>query len=107
MPSSACRRPLRDVLSFPTRRSSDLPLTPGEPTRFQIELWPVHLAFLPGHRVRVSVTSSDFPWFARSMNQFGPLKGQAEPLVAINTVRSEERRVGKECIHGSCDSQGD
>lgn len=62
------------------------PIVPGEPTRFSIELWPVHHAFLPGHRIRVSVTSSDFPWFARGMNRFGPLKDQAEPLVATNTL---------------------
>jgi uncharacterized protein len=74
------RASYRESLEHPT------PLTPGEPACFQVELWPVHHAFLPGHRIRVSVTSSDFPWFARSMNQFGPLKDQADPLVAINTL---------------------
>ncbi len=74
------RASYRDSLEHPT------PLTPGEPACFPIELWPVHHAFLPGHRIRVSVTSSDFPWFARSMNQFGPLKDQADPLVAANTL---------------------
>ncbi len=74
------RASYRDSLEHPT------PLTPGEAHRFDVELWPVHHAFLPGHRVRVSVTSSDFPWFARSMNRFGPLKDQAEPLVATNTL---------------------
>ena len=57
--------------------------------RFGVELWPVHHAFLPGHRVRVSITSSDFPWFARSLNRFGPLKDQAEPRVATNTVHHD------------------
>lgn len=74
------RASYRDSLEHPA------PLTPGEPHRFDVELWPVHHAFLPAHRVRVSITSSDFPWFARSLNQFGPLKNQAEPLVAINTM---------------------
>jgi uncharacterized protein len=74
------RASYRDSLEHPT------PLTPGEPHRFDVELWPVHHAFLPGHRIRVSITSSDFPWFARSMNQFGPLKDQAESLVATNTL---------------------
>jgi len=36
--------------------------------------------------VRVPITSSDFPWFARSLNHFGPLKDQAEPRIATNTV---------------------
>jgi putative CocE/NonD family hydrolase len=74
------RASYRDSLEQPT------PLTPGEPARFRVELWPAHHAFLPGHRIRVTVTSSDFPWFARNLNQFGPLKDQSEPLVATNTV---------------------
>ena len=76
-----CRRAsYRDSLTDPA------PLVPGEPTKFDVELWPAHHRFLPGHRIRVTVTSSDFPWFARSLNQFGPLKNQAEPRVATNTV---------------------
>jgi len=74
------RASYRDSLEEPR------PLTPGEPTRFQVELWPVQHQFLPGHRIRVTVTSSDFPWFARSLNQFGPLKDQSELLVATNTL---------------------
>jgi putative CocE/NonD family hydrolase len=74
------RASYRDSLEHPT------PLTPGRPHRFDVELWPVHHCFLPGHRIQVTITSSDFPWFARSLNQFGPLKDQSEPLVATNTV---------------------
>jgi putative CocE/NonD family hydrolase len=74
------RASYRDSLETPT------PLTPGEIHRFLVELWPIQHCFLPGHRVRVSITSSDFPWFARSMNQFGPLKDQAEPKIATNTI---------------------
>jgi hypothetical protein len=74
------RASYRDSLEHPS------PLTPGAPHRFRVELWPVHHAFLPNHRVRVLITSSDFPWFARSLNQYGPLKDQSDPLVAINTL---------------------
>lgn len=74
------RASYRDSLEEPT------PLAPGTPTRFQVELWPVQHQFLPGHRIRVTITSSDFPWFARSLNQSGPLKDQREPLVATNTL---------------------
>lgn len=74
------RASYRDSLSHPT------PLTPGEAHQFRVELWPAHHTFLPGHRIRVTITSSDFPWFARSLNQFGPLKDQAEPRVATNTI---------------------
>lgn len=74
------RASYRDSLEQPS------PLTPGEPHRFRVELWPVHHTFLPGHAIRVSLTSSDFPWFARSLNQFGPLKDQSDPLIATNTI---------------------
>ena len=77
------RASYRDSLEHPT------PLEPGAVGRFNVELWPVHHAFLPGHRVRVSVTSSDFPWFARSLNRFGPLKDQADPRVATNTIHHD------------------
>ena len=76
-----CRRAsYRDSLEHPT------PLTPGEIYRYDVELWPVHHVFQPGHRVRALITSSDFPWFARSMNAFGPLKDLADPRIATNTV---------------------
>jgi len=74
------RAACRDSLETPT------PLVPGEVYRFDVELWPTHHVFLPGHRVRVTVTSSDFPWFARSMNRFGHIAELAEPRVAVNTV---------------------
>ncbi len=37
------------------------PLTPGEPVELDIEIWPVTHVFEPGHRVRVSIGTSDFP----------------------------------------------
>lgn len=76
-----CRRAsYRDSITTPE------PMEPGQPYLFDIELWPTHHAFLPGHRIRMSITSSDFPWFARSLNQFGPLRYQSDPKAAINTV---------------------
>ncbi len=74
------RASYRDSLEHPT------PLVSDDIHCFDIELWPVHHVFLPGHRIRVTITSSDFPWFARSLNTFGPLRDQAEPRIATNTV---------------------
>ena len=75
------RAACRDSLEEPA------PLVPGQTYRFNVELWPTHHVYLPGHRIRLTVTSSDFPWFARSMNRFGPARAQAQPRVAVNTVR--------------------
>jgi putative CocE/NonD family hydrolase len=74
------RAACRDSLEKPE------PLVPDEVYRFTVELWPTHYVFLPGHRVRVTVTSSDFPWFARNMNRFGHVVEMGEPRVACNTV---------------------
>jgi len=97
------RASYRDSLESPT------PLTPGEPTRFTVELWPTHHAFLPGHRIRVSITSSDFPWFARNMNRFGPIKWAANPRVAHNTVHhapAYPSRLHLPVVRGSVGSGG-
>jgi uncharacterized protein len=74
------RASYRDSLTDPAAAE------PGEVHRYTVELWPTHHAFLPGHRIRVSITSSDFPWFARNLNRFEPVATSAEPRVAVNTV---------------------
>lgn len=72
--------------SYRTGIEEPSPVTPREPLEYDVELWPTHHAFLPGHRIRVSVTSSDFPWFARNLNRFEPISTASEPRVATNTI---------------------
>src|SRR6476660_5713989 len=43
-------------------------LTPGAPYQFTIDLWATGIAFLPGHRIRVDVTSSSHPRWIRHTN---------------------------------------
>ena len=43
-------------------------LAPGEVTRFTIDLWATSHVFLPGHRMRLEVSSSNFPRFDRNLN---------------------------------------
>jgi uncharacterized protein len=62
------------------------PVPPGEVVPYRVELTPALHTFAPGHRVRVSVTSAEFPWFARNLNRFGPIRDQRDPRVARNTV---------------------
>ncbi|HCL30477.1 MAG TPA: hypothetical protein DIC52_18870, partial [Candidatus Latescibacteria bacterium] len=47
-------------------------LVPGQVYRFDIDLWASSNVFFPGHRPRVSVTSSNFPRFDRNLNTGGP-----------------------------------
>ena len=52
----------RDSASDPT------PIDPGKPYRYTIDLWATSNVFLPGHRIRLEITSSNFPRFDRNLN---------------------------------------
>jgi hypothetical protein len=43
-------------------------LTPGGVARLTIDLWATSHVFLPGHRLRVEISSSNFPRFDRNLN---------------------------------------
>ncbi len=64
----------------------------GKVYRYEIDLWATSNVFLPGHRVRVSVTSSCFPRFDRNLNTGGSIHNEAAGQVAINTVMHDEMR---------------
>ncbi len=49
-------------------RARSAPLQPGEPTMFEIDLWDLAHTFLPGHRLLLEISSSNFPRFDRNMN---------------------------------------
>lgn len=87
-PDGVSRRVTQGCLRAACRTSLEQPsaVTPDEVLEYDVELWPTHHVFLPGHSIRVTITSSDFPWYARSMNRFGPVRDQDEPRVARNTV---------------------
>lgn len=48
------------------------PLTPGEVYEYRIDLGPVGVRIPAGHRLRVDVSSSDFPLWDRNLNTGGP-----------------------------------
>jgi hypothetical protein len=87
-PAGVSRRVTQGCLRAACRTSLEQPraVTPNEILEYDVELWPTHHVFMPGHAMRVTITSSDFPWYARSMNRFGPVRSQAEPRTARNTV---------------------
>jgi putative CocE/NonD family hydrolase len=49
-------------------RTTPTPLTPGAVTKLTIDLWATSHVFLPGHRIRLDVSSSNFPRFDRNLN---------------------------------------
>ncbi len=60
-------------------------LEPGATYELRVDLWSTSLIFNRGHRVRVAVSSSNFPRFDANPNTGKPI-GDADPRVATNTV---------------------
>lgn len=62
-------------------------LTPGEPVAITVDLWSTAMVFNAGHRVRVSVSGSNWPRFEVNPNEGGDLNDPASPVVAHPMLR--------------------
>ena len=62
------------------------PLTPGETYELTLDLSITSNVFRPGHRIRLEVSSSNFPRFDRNTNTGGVIAQEAETVPAINRV---------------------
>jgi putative CocE/NonD family hydrolase len=62
------------------------PLTPGEVVTIHPTPIATAIQFGVGHRIRVEVTSSNFPKFVRNLNTGGPNESEKEGVVADNAV---------------------
>jgi uncharacterized protein len=58
-------------------------LTSSEPVQFAIDLWSAGHTFLPGHRLALRITSSNFPRWDRNLNNGGK---SVQPVVANQTI---------------------
>ncbi len=67
-------------------------MKPGEIYPVTIELTNTALTFLKGHRVRVIISSSNYPRFALNLNDGGPMYKKGKGLVATNRVYVDRRR---------------
>ena len=61
-------------------------LTPGQPYEFTIEMYPTSLVFKQGHRIRLDISSSNFPRFDTNPNTGEPLNNNRRSQVADNTI---------------------
>ena len=61
-------------------------LRPGQPYEFTIEMYPTSLVFKRGHRIRLDVSSSNFPRFDINPNTGEPLNNNRRSQVAENTI---------------------
>lgn len=77
------------------RESADEPtlIEPGKVYRYEIDLWVTSNVFLPGHRVRVEISSSNFPRFDRNPNTGHAFGADAELEKAKQTVYHDAERA--------------
>jgi putative CocE/NonD family hydrolase len=62
------------------------PTTPGQVYEYKIDLWSTSNVFLKGHRIRLEVSSSNFPRFDRNLNTGKSAADSSEFVKATNTV---------------------
>jgi putative CocE/NonD family hydrolase len=58
----------------------------GKPYLFTIDMWATSNVFLPGHRIRLEISSSNFPRFDRNLNTGEPFGEGVKGISARQTV---------------------
>lgn len=65
---------------------SAVPLSPGVIEEYSIDLAATSNVFLKGHRIRLEISSSNFPRFERNPNTGGPVGSEEEMVTARQTI---------------------
>ncbi|MGH8645086.1 MAG: CocE/NonD family hydrolase [Gammaproteobacteria bacterium] len=60
--------------------------SPNQPTKIHVDLWPTSTLFRRGHRVRVEISSSNFPRYDRNPNTGRTISTESDPMTADQTV---------------------
>ena len=84
-----CARNLTDgIIRARYRNSMSDPslITPNEPTRYTIDLWATSNCFKKDHRIRIEISSSNFPRFDRNSNTGGEISGDLVLLPALQKI---------------------
>ncbi|MEV8637085.1 CocE/NonD family hydrolase [Streptosporangium sp. NPDC051023] len=66
--------------------SGPLPVTPGEVVEYRLDLGATSNVFQPGHRIRVEISSSNFPHFDRNPNTGEQPGTSAEMVSALQNI---------------------
>ncbi|PYM03580.1 MAG: X-Pro dipeptidyl-peptidase, partial [Candidatus Rokuibacteriota bacterium] len=67
-------------------------IEPGRVYVYDIDLWATSNVFKAGHRLRVSVHSSNFPRWDRNLSTPDSPESGAKPETALNTIFHDELR---------------
>jgi putative CocE/NonD family hydrolase len=66
-------------------------IEPGKVYEYTIDLWATSNLFKKGHRIRLAVSSSNFPRFNRNTNTSEPVAGSTRMVKAIQTIYHDLR----------------
>ena len=66
-------------------------MQPGQVTELEIDLWATSHVFLAGHRIRLDVSSSNFPRFDRNLNTGGDQARDTTWKIATQKVHHNGR----------------
>ncbi|HWE99357.1 MAG TPA: CocE/NonD family hydrolase [Caulobacteraceae bacterium] len=80
--------------SFRESHEHPTPITPGKVYRYEISVWPTANLFKPGHRLRLEISSSDFP-------QFDPNPNTGATFATTTAARVAHQRVLHDPDHPS------
>jgi putative CocE/NonD family hydrolase len=72
--------------------AAPLPMEPGKVYKLAMDLWATSNLFKTGHRIRLYVSSSNFPRFDRNRNTGEPIAGAARSVKARQTVYADKDR---------------
>jgi uncharacterized protein len=87
-PDGFARNLTEGILRARYRESTSVanPIAPGKVYEYRIDLWSTSNAFLKGHKIRLEVSSSNFPRFDRNLNTGKDYATDSEMIKANNTV---------------------
>ena len=77
---------------FRETTDSPSPVEPGRVYKYTIDLWATSNLFRKGHRIRLYVSSSNFPRFSRNHNTGEPTLGATRAVSAAQTVYHDALR---------------
>jgi putative CocE/NonD family hydrolase len=71
------------------------PIEPGGVYEYAIDLWATGITFLPGHRVRLEITSSSHPRWERNLNTGQSAVYSSRAEVASQTIFQDAARPSR------------
>ena len=87
-PEGFARNLTEGIIRARYRNSAEKPelMRPGQTYKFTVDLWATGNVFRKGHRLRLEISSSNFPRFDRNLNTGGEPGSDQRPMPATNTV---------------------